>query len=286
VKPISVKIFLVDGTPDGLRVVERSNWTGQALVCSRAQFPNVKRRAEFNKTGVYLLLGPEEDGSLPLAYIGEGDPVKPRLDAHEKTKDFWETMIVFSSKDGNLNKAHIQFIESRLIEMAQKAKRCRLDNGNAPARPALSEADQADMEAFVDDMRIIYSVLGVKIFDIANVFSTDSGVKDSEKLEIHAGGELLAEGYDRPEGFVVTSGSKCLAKEAPSWWEGSKKFRNSLKKEGVLTEVPGGHLIFSQDYVFTSPSRAAEIILGRAANGRTEWKTASGMTLKEIQDAS
>ena len=285
-KPTSVKIFLVDGAPDGLRLIERSNWTGQALVCSRAQFPEIKRRSELNKTGVYLLLGPLEEGSLPRAYIGEGDPVKPRLEAHEKNKDFWETLIVFSSKDGNLNKAHIQYIESRLIELASNAKRCHLDNGNLPARPALSEADEADMESFVEEMRVVYSVLGVKIFDIPNaLIAKADGQVPSDKLEIRSGKELLAEGYDRPEGFVVVKGSRCLTKEAPSWWEGSRKFRNLLVNEKVL-EVSGGHFVFTQDYSFSSPSKAAEMVLGRSANGRVEWKTSSGKTLKELQDAS
>lgn len=87
-------------------------------------------------------------------------------------------------------------------------------------------------------------------------------------------------------GNTGTSGSKCLAKETASWWEGSRSFRKSLVSQGVLVEIPGGFLQFTQDYVFTSPSRAAEVILGRSANGRTEWKNSAGKTLKELQDAS
>jgi len=124
-KGVTVKLFLVDGTASGLKVIEKSNWTGRAIACSRAQFPSIKKRGEFNRTGVYLLMGFDDEEQIPIAYIGEGDPVLPRLESHEKSKDFWESLVVFSSKDENLNKAHIQCLESCLIELAHKAKRCK-----------------------------------------------------------------------------------------------------------------------------------------------------------------
>jgi hypothetical protein len=263
----SIKIFLADGTPDGFKVVEKSNWTGKAIVCSRAQFPSVKKHEVFSRTGVYLLIGTDDSNDLPKAYIGEGDPVLQRLESHERNKEFWETMIVFTSKDQNLNKAHIQYIESRLVEIARAAKRCILDNGNSPTQPALSEAEVADIEAFLSEMRLVYSVLGVKIFDIPEVTS-----------------EVIATGQDKPEGFIVMKGSHCLKKESPSFPKNAKLVRASLQNLGVLASLDSESFVFSQDYVFNSPSQAAYIILGRPANGRTEWKLSDGKTLKEFQE--
>jgi hypothetical protein len=82
-------LFLPDGTSDGLRIVEKSNWTGRGVVCPRSQFREAKGRPDFNKTGVYVLRGPSEEGDLPTVYIGEGDPALPRLERHFATKDFW-----------------------------------------------------------------------------------------------------------------------------------------------------------------------------------------------------
>jgi hypothetical protein len=211
----SIKIFLADGTPDGFKVVEKSNWTGKAIVCSRAQFPSVKKHEVFSRTGVYLLIGTDDSNDLPKAYIGEGDPVLQRLESHERNKEFWETMIVFTSKDQNLNKAHIQYIESRLVEIARAAKRCILDNGNSPTQPALSEAEVADIEAFLSEMRLVYSVLGVKIFDIPEV--TSEVALDSAILQLKSDSEVIATGQDKPEGFIVMKGSHCLKKESPSF---------------------------------------------------------------------
>ena len=114
----SVRIFIPGGEPDGLRIVEKSNWTGQGLVFPRAQFAEARQRPELKRTGVYILWGPGETGQLPRAYVGEGDAVLPRLDQHAKSKDFWTHAAVFASKDQNLNKAHVQYLEARLVAHA------------------------------------------------------------------------------------------------------------------------------------------------------------------------
>ena len=160
----SIRFFLPDGTPDGMKIVEKSNWVGRAIVCPRGAFQDLKQRPEFRKTGVYVLIGQASPDDLPTVYIGEGDPVGDRLTQHQKTKDFWTTAVFFTSKDDNLNKAHVQYLEAKLIARATEAKRCKLDNGNAPALPSLSEADIADMEEFLAQMLLIFPVVGVSVF--------------------------------------------------------------------------------------------------------------------------
>lgn len=132
------------GDPDGLRTIEKSNWSGAGLVVPRSLFGESKQRRELARTGVSVLFGPPEESGLPRVYVGEGDPIKPRLEQHAGKKDFWTSCIAFTSKDENLNKAHVQYLEARLLDLAAQAKRCVLDNGNSPALPSLSEADAAD----------------------------------------------------------------------------------------------------------------------------------------------
>ena len=165
--PFSLRIFVADGDPDGLRVVERSNWIGKALVFPRALLPRVKARDELGQTGVYLLLGPREDGEGEMPYIGEGDPIRPRLESHYAQKDFWSRAVCFVAAPGQLNKAHAQFLEANLVRLAQAAKRLPLDSGNTPAEPTLSEADRADMQVFLHNMLGMLPVLGVHAFEQA-----------------------------------------------------------------------------------------------------------------------
>lgn len=125
-KPLgtSIRIFLADGGADGVWVVEKSNWTGKALMAPRTRFGDLRARSDLDGPGVYLLIGPTESGLLAnRVYIGETDDLPGRLDSHNKNKEFWNRAIVFTSKDANLNKAHIRYLEARLIGLATVAKR-------------------------------------------------------------------------------------------------------------------------------------------------------------------
>lgn len=276
-KPYSIKIFLPDGDPDGLRTIEKSNWSGVGIVIPRALFGVAKNRRELTRTGVYVLLGPLEGSGLPRMYVGEGDPIKPRLEQHGVKKDFWTHCIAFTSKDENLNKAHVQHIESRLISLAAGAKRCILDNGNSPALPSLSEADVADVEGFLAEMLLCFPVLGLSVFTAAApigksavlLFTTSKGIK--------------AEGIETQDGFVVRSGSAAVKNETASCHGYLKELRAALIANGVLKPA-GDSYSFTQDYVFASPSTAAGVVQGRSANGRVEWKSKDGKTLKALQD--
>ena len=276
-KPYSIKIFLPGGDPDGIRTIEKSNWSGAGLVVPRAMMAEAKVRQELTRTGVYVLLGPPEESGLPRIYVGEGDPIKPRLEQHASKKDFWTSCIGFTSKDANLNKAHVQYIESRLIALAATAKRCTLDNGNVPTLPSLSEADAADAEGFLSEMLLCFPVLGV------SVFTTATAPARRGKLLFVSSKGIKAEGMAVADGFLVKSGSGAVETEVPSCHLYLKELRASLIDNGVLVPSGDGYQ-FTQDYVFNSPSTAAGVVQGRAANGRVDWKTKEGKTLKELQD--
>jgi hypothetical protein len=203
-----------------------------------------------------------------------------RLDQHAKTKDFWTHAVVFTSKDQSLNKAHVQHLESRLVALATEAKRSDIDNGNTPQLPALSEADVADAEGFLADVLLCLPVVGVSLFEKAKAAASTKG----GDLLLRAKG-IDAHAIDNPEGFVVRAGSTAVKTETASIHVYLAELRRALVDKGVL--VDAGELYrLTQDYTFNSPSTAAGVLLGRAANGRTEWKDAQGRTLKELQEAA
>jgi hypothetical protein len=274
----SVKVFLPDGDPDGIKVVEKSNWTGCGLVVPRALFGDAKSRPELAEAGVYALVGQNGDSPLPRVYVGEGDPVRPRLEQHAKTKDFWTHVVVFVGKGQLLNKAHVQYLESRLVGMAAQAKRCLLDNGNVPQQPSLSESDVAQVEGFLDDMLLCLPILGYSIFE-----SAPPAVTAKTELLLSVAG-LQARGYEASQGFVVTKGSHASKAERGVIHPYMAQIRAELVRQGVLREI-GDVYELTQDYTFGSPSTASGVLLGRNSNGRVEWKTADGRTLKSIQDA-
>ena len=162
----TLRMFVPDGDPEGVRFIDRMNWTGLGIVFPRSKWPEVRNREEFGRTGVYILTGySEEDEDLPMVYVGQADGVKSRIDVHGQQKDFWDTGIVFVSNSGALNRAHVTWLEHALVARAQETKRCHLGNANAPQEPALSEAEKADTQAFLREMLQILPLVGLRVFE-------------------------------------------------------------------------------------------------------------------------
>lgn len=168
-EPFTLKIFVADGDPEGIRIVDRMNWTGRGIVFPRAKWPDALKREEFSRAGVYILTGyaetQDEDDDRPTAYIGQTDILRDRIQAHYAGKTFWDKACVFLSTNEGLNRAHITWLEWALMKKAAEAGRCHLDNGNEPSEPRLSESEKADTRAFLNEILQVLPVIGVPIFE-------------------------------------------------------------------------------------------------------------------------
>jgi hypothetical protein len=277
-RPVTIHIFLADGTAEGLRIIEKSNWTGQALDFARSDWTGVRSREDFGRPGVYVLKGVSDTGGSHI-YVGEADELRSRLNHHFANVDFWTRAIAFVSKDQNLNKAYVRYLEAKLVELGKRSKLAALENVTIPNEPALSERDRAEANAFLDEMLVIYPLLGVNAFEQVKA----NKAAGSSRLTLKAKG-IVAHARDTAEGFVVEAGSMAVVDEVPSIHEYLRALRYQLKAGGVLAPQDG-QLVVTQDYLFSSPSTAAGVLLGRSSNGRVEWQDSSGRTLKAIQTA-
>ena len=277
-RPYWVRIFVTEGDPDRVRIVEKSDWTGNGLVFPRSLLPRVRGRPDLGRAGFYLLTGPGEHSQLPRVYVGEGDSVLQRIEQHARSKEFWTHAVVFTSKDQNLNKAHVQYLEARVVELAHDARRCELDNGNVPQRPQLSEPDAAYAESFLADLMRCLPVLGLSILEKVS----EAGDRRTE-LILKAKG-IKAHGYEASQKFIVVKNSHAVASEVPSIHPYLSDLRRTLVDQKLFIVSDDG-FILTQDYVFASPSTAAGVLLGRSANGRIEWKSRDGRTLKDFQES-
>lgn len=275
----TIKIFLAQGEPRRLRTAEISNWTGKAVAGPRSEFDNVIAREESASSGVYFLVGTDPESGRPAIYIGEAEVIKDRIKAHLE-KDFWNQVLFFTSKDENLTKAHIRYLEGRLIELARKSGRAIVTNGQSSGA-RLPESDREDMEIFLEKINQLLPVLGVELL----VPATQIAVGESEEKRLFCEIKgVKAEGHLAPNGFLVLKGSQAVLVERPSShkWPWALNLRERLKADGVL-QVQGEQLVFTKDTEFTSPSSAAAVIHGGHANGLTAWKDKSGKTLKDIE---
>jgi len=275
----TISLYLAEGQPAGIRIVQKDNWSGIGIDCSRADLPMARLRDEFGRSGVYLLVGDQDEaGGLPTLYVGEADELGPRLANHATNKDFWSRLVIFTSKDGMINKAHARHLESRLFQIGSEAKRCHFENKVPPGLPQLSDQDRDLAERFLGEMLIVLPVIGISAFELP------TGDQAIDVPDFFLKGKASeAKGRETSQGFKVLAGSFARPEEVDSIHGWTHDLRADLVENGVLKQVPEG-LVFTQDYVFRSPSASAAVLLGRSANGREEWRTADGKTLKQIQE--
>jgi hypothetical protein len=170
--PFTIRIFVPDGDPEGVRIIDRMNWTGLGIVFPRTKWAEVKQRPDLSKTGVYILVGYQGVDDLPTIYVGQADGVRTRIDSHYQNKDFWETGIVFVSGSNGLNRAHVTWLEYALIKRALQTKRCHLDNGNAPQEPGMTEAEKAETQVFLKEILQILPLVGLRVFEFPKPVAT------------------------------------------------------------------------------------------------------------------
>ena len=275
----TLKIFLVFGDPKRLRTAELSNWTGKAVAGPRSEIEKVLEREESGSPGVYFLTGIDPESNKPAVYVGEAESIRDRIKGH-LGKDFWNRIVFFISKDENLTKAHVRYLEGRLIDIANLAERAVLMNSQGSGSK-LPESDREDMEVFLEKMQQVLPALGVEVF--VPIVSIQEPEDKRELLSCKIK-DISATGYLTPNGIVVLSGSQAVIHERAS----AKKYpwvlvhRNKLIEEENLVKQ-GNLLVFTKDVEFSSPSAAAAVIHGGSANGLLAWKTQDGKTLKELE---
>ena len=276
----TIKLFLPRGDAKSLRTAEISNWTGKAIAAPRTELDELVQREELDKAGVYILSGTDPLTGSPRAYIGEAEIIRERLKQH-KAKEFWISAIVFVSKDENLTKAHVRYLESRLLIEAAQVARFTLEQNQAGGSK-LPESDREDMEVFLSRIRQLLPVLGSDLLiPIA---------QPAAKLQ--SGGVLIcrmkgaeARGHRTPDGFVVLKGSTAVLQERQSAknWPAVIALRKQMIADGTLI-ANDGFYHFTKDAAFSSPSAAAAVVEGGSANGLIEWRTKDGRVLKELDE--
>lgn len=271
----TIKLFLTRGDAKSLRTAEISNWSGKAVAAPRTEFDDLLAREELEKSGVYILTGTDPESGRPRAYIGEAEVIRERLKQH-RAKEFWVSAMVFVSKDENLTKAHIRYLEGRLLAEAGRVNRFALENGQASGS-RLPESDREDMNVFFSRIQQLLPVLGSELLvPLAPALVGPSASPPAPLVCRIKGARAL--GQPTPDGFVVFKDSTAVLKERPATAARQPyivKLRQSLVSEGALVES-GGFYKFARDVEFSSPSAAASVVHGGGANGLTEWRTERG----------
>ena len=279
----SLELFFVDGRPEGMLTAEVFNWTGHVLRIPRTRLAEGLKRSEATQTGVYVLLGNDDTGRL--AYIGEAENMSERLKQHANSKDWWEQAVLVTTAGDALHKAHVKYLESRLVEIATNAGHTPLENGNIPPRSSLNEAARANMESFLDTLQMVLPAIRVDLFQTGRRSITtveEKSLQSAVPVVFHfkmARHDVDASATLSAEEMIVQAGSKVRAE-----WVGDRKhnthywrLHDDLVAKGIIALKDGIGLL-TENYAFSSPSAAAAVVAGRSANGRTSWKLPDGRT--------
>lgn len=277
-QPATIKLFLTDGEPTGIRTAEISNWTGKAIAGPRSKLDEIRNRDELVSPGVYFLTGIDPDTDQPTLYVGEAESVSKRLRQHHQGSKEWSQLVAFISKDENLTKAHIRYLENELIQRAKYAKQSLLLN-NANSGSSLPESDQAEMNVYLDKMLQLLPILGVDAFKTVNIRNLQTTEMDTA-LHCEIKG-LTAKGQLSDNGFIVFEGSQAVKEHRASSVRIRAK-REQYIESGLLAEQ-GDCLVFTQNFEFSSPSAAAAVIRGGSSNGLKAWKNSQGVSLKDMK---
>lgn len=284
----TIQLYLVDGAPSGLTIASIHGWTGSVLVGTQSTFARLLARPETDRTGVYILYGPDPDDALSMrAYVGEADSVRERINQSAANRGFWETAVVITTSDEALTKGHVRYLEARLLELATEAGRVKLDNAQNPAseRRRLPEADLANMEAFLANLKVVLPVIGLELLKpkprAAQVApagsSTPMPAGESVRFTIKHKSRIAAFAVEEDGEFVVLEGSEAL-KETGFVSTTYGDLKAELIQQGILAATPDGQRWrFTRAHAFKSPSAAAAVVLDRNSNGRLEWKIDGGL---------
>lgn len=271
-----IQLFLVDGTPNGRWICELSNWTGIAYKIPRNMIKESEKRIELSSPGVYFLFGYDDIKDRPLIYIGEAEDIIKRLKQHLEKKDNWNEAIAFISKDSNLNKAHIKYLENRFYSIAKECNRYSVDNSNTPTKSTVSEAEQAELEEFIYNAKILINALGHKTFELYSE-EQPNNQQDNPTFSVSVGSEK-AYGIRTTDGFLLLKGSYIHEFSTDSLNNGIKKKVEQSRTSGEIKNN-----ILQNDKLFSSSSAAAAYATGYSISGPQQWKTEQGKTLKSYE---
>jgi hypothetical protein len=274
----TIQMCIFDGNPNGRIMCELSNWNGRVYKISRNDLSEFANRPDCEYTGVYFLFGKDEDNK-DTVYVGEAEKMLVRLKQHLKDHNYWNDCVVVISKDNILNKAHVKYLENKFYTLAVDAKRSSIINNTVPTFSSISEFDESMLSEFIENARLLVNTLGYKVFDRIDT-SVVENENSGEVFYIVAARGADAKGFLVPDGFMVIKGSKIAKDTAPSIANSLVNLRNKMLEKNIINQ----DFVFATDYMFTSPSLAASIVMGRNANGRTEWKNIHNKSIKDIEE--
>lgn len=291
----NINIFLMDGEVTGRIKCTLSNWTGVIYKIPRIQLADLKDRPEMKQSGIYFLFGKDDASQKDVAYIGQattrknGEGILLRVQEHTRDShsDYFNDVIILTTQNNSFGPTEISYLENMFTNLAKDAGRYMIKNGNEPNPGNVTEEKKSELDEIVDNTITIIGTLGYKLFVPLVKKDTDLTVENEDSNQYFylkrktkkSILEITATCKRTTEGFVVLKGSMIESIDSPTIPLTLQKLRQELQESKRIRDG-----ILQEDQLFSSPSYAAAFILGMSTNGRTDWKTVDGVSLKELEE--
>lgn len=287
----SINLFLIDDDPTGKIKCTLQNWTGVVYKIPRNQIENWKEwksqiSNHLKQTGVYFLLGKNEDSGEPIIYIGQasirknGEGIIRRLLEHSKNekesyyKD-WNETIVLTTQNDVLGATEISYLENKLTNLAKAVGRYKVYNSVEPNQGNITEEKESEMEEFIKLSKMIVGVLGHKVFETpVDKINLNPNTLLLKSNEFKFNGKYNAKGIISNEGFVVLKGSEISPTIKKSCPPAIIKARQQYSNKMI-------NYILTIDIPFNSASAAAKFVGGSSLSGNACWITKDGKCPKD-----
>ncbi len=284
-------LYLMDGDVTGRIKCTLANWTGLAYKVPRSYLDKCKDRQDLKQSGVYFLFGKNDNGEDEV-YIGQagirknGEGVLFRVAEHLKDEAYFSDAVMLTTQNNSFGPTEISYLENRFTNMAISTARFNVRNGNDPNPGNVTEEKESELEDFVEYSKMVLSVLVYKVFVPLVKSTVEDIVEENEELTLYLSRKskksnriIEAKCMRTNEGFVVLKDSMIEEIDSRAIPKGIKDIREKCR---ATDEIIDGRL--TKNYLFNSPSYAAAFVLGMHTNGKTDWKTENGLTLKEFEE--
>lgn len=279
-----VKIFITGQDPRSLRTIELDNWTGVAVTGQPEFFKKALEGEVLSRSCVYLLIRNSADDDLPEVYVGESDDFSQRY-TNGKFPIKFDSFLIFTSKDDNLTRAHVKWLERELWSILKgNSGKLIVANTNKPTGSNLPRADIATMRTYLSNTIYVLEALGYDLFSIQERTSASpSTAKQIEDPIVGDDGLSLTLYSTLPKrqndraflrfengAYTLLSGSKINGKITDSLPANVRKLRQQLIEDGNLISH-GDYLELLKDIPFSKPSPASALVKGRSSTGYMDW---------------
>lgn len=262
----------IDGKPNGVRVCQCTLSTITTVFIPRPLLSRAKQVEDLPIRGIYYLID-DQDGVISRLYVGQTTQGLLRLDDHNAKKDFWNKAIMFLSGDyQSFSLDNVSALEKYAIEQATASKRYAVENKVDP-HYEIDQYQKPVIEQVYEEIAFVMGTFGYQIEDnddaLADVklfYTTRRGVK--------------AKGIYSGVSFDVLDGSEVDVKTHPKLNRYEELRQELIASGDLIQDSDGWHL--KKTVSFTTPSGAADFVLGGSNNGWVEWKDSDKNTLDSL----